>query len=314
MAPPQFSKLKSPIQSSHLYQQPMARLAGRLSSSPNALKRLLQGNATQRLSRFLEVRRSYSFFQNIRQRFNSSFHRACLNPASQSLFVDQDVDTRVQEIRQTGVTFGVNLPDAMVAEILDYATEAPCSEPGYDALFKVSDLCGNCLPDHHQVIRALVNDVENCQPIEAIARDPFLLQVVRNYLHYWPTRVTKHLVWSIASDLPETEVQQHYPPTNFHYDIAGYNFMTAYFYITPVLDEKSGPHVMIRGSHRRKPLSLLLSSGRHADETIYQYYSPKQEISIQGQAGFGFIQDPSCFHKVKAPTRCNRLLLQIRYS
>ena len=90
--------------------------------------------------------------------------------------------------------------------------------------------------------------------------------------------------------------------------------VTACFYITPVLDEFSGPHLTIKGSHKRKPLWMLLKSGRLSDEKVYAYYGKDNEIEIKGKAGFGFFEDPSCFHKVKVPTSQNRLLLQIRYS
>ncbi|MDJ0705454.1 MAG: hypothetical protein QNJ46_19415 [Leptolyngbyaceae cyanobacterium MO_188.B28] len=172
----------------------------------------------------------------------------------------------------------------------------------------------NCLPDGHQVFRALVNDTNQCSAVNVVAQDALLLRIASTYLRYHPTKITCHLTWSLASNLTKGEVQNQYPASNFHYDIAGYNFATAYFYITPVLDEDSGTHVMIRGSHKRKPIWMLLKSGRHSDESVYAYYGKSDEIQIQGKAGFGFFQDPSCIHKVKAPTSQNRLLLQIRYS
>lgn len=89
--------------------------------------------------------------------------------------------------------------------------------------------------------------------------------------------------------------------------------MTAYFYITDV-DEHSRPHVMLKGSHGKKPIHIMLSSNRHPDSTIFKHYSQENEIVITGKRGFGFVQDPSCIHKVVPPVTANRLLLQIRYS
>ncbi|QSJ17953.1 hypothetical protein JYQ62_03585 [Nostoc sp. UHCC 0702] len=153
-----------------------------------------------------------------------------------------------------------------------------------------------------------------CQAINLIAQDSRLVQIASTYLRYYPTKITSHLTWSIVSNLTEDEMKKCYPATNFHYDIAGYNFATVSFYITSVLDESSGCHIMIKGSHQKKPVWMLLKSGRHSDETVYTYYGKENEIQITGKAGFGFFQDPSCFHKVKPPTSQNRLLLQIRYS
>lgn len=293
----------------------MIRLQGRLSQSPSSLKRLLTGDFTQRLARFLFVRKLYSFLINLIQRFQLLPNNNYLSTKVSCVICDTSFDTFVKEVDKDAVCFGLHLPDAMVEEILDYATHTTCMEPGYDKPFLINQLDEhNCLPDGHHVIRALVDDVTKCQAINLIAQDSRLVQIASAYLRYYPTKITSHLTWSIVSNLTEDELKKRYPATNFHYDIAGYNFATVSFYITSALDESSGCHIMIKGSHKKKPLWMLLKSGRYSDETVYGYYGKEDEIKITGKAGFGFFQDPSCFHKVKAPTSQNRLLLQIRYS
>lgn len=312
----------------------MIRLKGRLSQSSNALKRLLKGEMTQRFARFRIVRKTYSFFRRIIQHlssnsdlnFNSNSHSNFslkfnltepVNCSKSEQIVEKvlPINQVIQEVDETAVSFAFQLSETIVQKIHQYALEAPCIEPGYDKLFKVADLdATNCLLDGHQALRALVEDLNECPEIDAIAQDPFLLEIAYQYLRYKPTQITCHLSWSLFSQFPDQEIKRRYPAANYHYDIAGYNFATSYFYITPVLDGESGPHMMIPGSHRKKPLRMLFTSGRQSDEAIYSYYGKDQEIEIQGEPGFGFFQDPSCFHKVKAPTRRNRLLLQVRYS
>jgi hypothetical protein len=89
--------------------------------------------------------------------------------------------------------------------------------------------------------------------------------------------------------------------------------MTAFFYITDV-DAYSGAHVMIKDSHNKKPLYMVFSSARHSDKVVLNHYGKENQIIIEGEKGFGFVQDPSCFHKLLPPVRADRLLLQIRYS
>jgi hypothetical protein len=287
---------------------------GRLSSPQNSPKKVLR-DLTQRFSRFLWFRKSYSLFRNLQQRFNIADYKDYLRTGCQCFFSNLPVDSFVKEVDKNAVAFGLQLPESIVEKILHYATCAPCTEPGYDKSFLINELDQhNYLPDGHRVTRAHVNDVTQCQAVNVIAQDSLLLQIASTYLHYYPTQVTCHLTWSIASNLTEDEVRASYPASNFHYDIAGYNFATTYSYITPVLDDYSGPHVMIKGSHKRKPLWMLLKSGRCCDEKVYAYYGKEDEIYIKGKAGFTFFQDPSCIHRVKAPTSQNRLLLQIRYS
>ncbi|MBO9998399.1 MAG: hypothetical protein J7641_05225 [Cyanobacteria bacterium SID2] len=293
----------------------MIRLKGRLSSSPNAFQRLLKGDFTQRFGRFLWFRQMYSTIQNLRQRLDGSLQKSAIDLAIPSMFGNLSTDSFVREVEDRSIAFGLHLPESIVNECLQYATQTICTEPGYDRTFLISDLDERgYLPDGHQPIRALVSDVEKCSSISNLSRDSVLLKIARNYLRYLPTQITCHLTWSLAWNRSDDRLQKLYPPTNFHYDIAGYNFVTAYFYITPVLDDRSGPHVTILGSHKRKPMEILLKSGRQTDEAIYRYYDRSSELYVYGDAGFGFFEDPSCIHKVKAPTRCHRLLLQFRFS
>lgn len=293
----------------------MVRNKGRVSQSIDPLQRMFTGDFLQRLGRFLFVRRLYSFFKITQQSFINFDVQAKLKDGDRWVLSDSSINAHTEEVDADGVSFGLRLPDSMVKEILEHALHTPCIEPGYDRPFLIGELDRDYrLPDGHRVIRGLVQNPMECLAIKTLAKDPFLLQLATAYLGYYPDEITCHLTWSVVCDFPEEEVKKSYPPSNFHYDIAGFNFATAYFYITPVLDEFSGPHLMITGSHKRKPLSMLWKSGRQSDGEVYAYYGADNLLEIKGPAGFGFFQDPSCIHKVKVPTRQNRLLFQIRYS
>ncbi|MDC0834007.1 hypothetical protein POG22_13475 [Geitlerinema sp. CS-897] len=309
------TKVLQSERSPNLKARTMIRLNGRLSTSPNAIERLMRGDITQRFSRFRWFRQSYSWLQNIRQKLPLGVETNAFNPGSPVVLADASLGEIVSEVKTHAVAFGLRIPEATVSACLNYANRTACTEPGYDRPFFIGELdeTGR-LPDGHRPLRALAIEPETCPGVAEVASDPLLHQIASTYLRYSPTQITSHLTWSLASDLPETELRTGYPPTNYHYDIAGYNFVTAYFYITPVADELSGPHVMVRGSHHHKPLGMLLKSGRHTDEAIAARYGSDRELVICGDAGFGFFQDPSCFHKLKAPTRQHRLLLQVRYS
>lgn len=272
----------------------------------------LTGSDLHRFGRFLAVRKTYSALQNQRQQHNLQQWKQRLNIRPNSLFDGVDVETAVAKIRQEAVCFGLQLPSECVDKIEQFARQTPCTEPGFDEPFLIDDVKDGRLQDKRPVLRALVSNVANCQAIAPIEEDPTILQIVRSYLGYYPTRITRHLTWSIVPESREYSLR-FYPPTTFHYDIAGFNFMTTYFYITDV-DAESGPHVMIRGSHIQKPLRMVLSSGRQSDQAVYNHYGKARELVIEGKRGFGFMQDPSCIHKLLPPVKANRLLLQLRYS
>jgi hypothetical protein len=291
------------------------RLKGRHSEAKSPLMRLPKGEFTQRFARFATVRKTYSLAKFIQRYYFSETYPPFPNVAETSVFDWSTLTQHIHNMHQSGVSLGLRLPERMAAEILDYALNTPCREPGYDREFYVSEIHDGQLPDGHSVMRALVTGVpgEACPAITQLLADPFILKIVHDYLHYAPTTISWHLTWSIASPLSYDVIREKYPPTNFHYDIAGYNFMTAYFYITDV-DATSGPHVMIQGSRTDKPFKMLISGGRQSDEAVMNYYGKEKEMVITGSRGFGFVQDPACFHKVIPPKTSHRLLLQLRYS
>lgn len=285
--------------------------------SSYVLQRLIQkmkrGELHRGLGRFLLVRRLYSLWQNWRQRWNSTFYRDQLKPLDGSMFGSLEIPTCVKQMRQDAVAFGLRLPEFLTHQIYRYACDHPCTQPESSDEFWADQVHNGWLPNDRLALRGLVKAPDQCEAIEKITKDPVLLQIAKDYLGYWPTQITQHLTWSFASNLPEAEKQKHYPPTNYHYDVAGWNFMMINFYITDV-DSASGAHVLMKGSHLKKPLHLVFGSCLHPDHVVYQFYNPKDELVITGNSGYGFMEDASCFHKVKAPTKSDRLILQIRYS
>ena len=69
-----------------------------------------------------------------------------------------------------------------------------------------------------------------------------------------------------------------------------FNFLYVQFFVTDV-DEGTGPHVMIKGSHKGIPLSMLFASVRQTDEAILRTFGQERTYSLTGKAGLGFIED-----------------------
>ncbi|MEM8777901.1 MAG: hypothetical protein AAGF26_03330 [Cyanobacteria bacterium P01_G01_bin.49] len=285
----------------------------------NPLERLVRRWQRQDLhhtvGRFRYVRQLYSLSQNRVQNKNPIAYKDQLNPRDYSIFPDLSVEQCVTELKREGVSFNIQLLPELVDQIYQFACMNLCREPHFDREFMAEDVQQGQLPCGHHVLRGLVQNPEHCPAIEQVAQDPNLLQIARNYLNYWPTKVTRHLTWAFVSDLPVGEQKYRFLPYSYHYDVAGYNFMTAYFYITD-MDTQSGAHVMMPRSHNQKPLHTLFAhrSGRQPDQVIHHYYGKENEIVIAAKAGFGFVQDPSCFHKLLPPVTARRLIFQVRYA
>lgn len=277
-------------------------------------KRINRGRRWQALGRFKAVRRGYSIFQNRLQRLNSQFYQERLNISKVSVLSPVQVDQCADNIRKTGVHLGLHLQEDVVKTIRSFADSNLCTEPKHNGFFFASDIRnGRLNGKDRRVMRGLVNNIDKCPIVDTIVSDRMLIEIAQKYLGYYPTLITRHLTWSFASDLDEVEIRKLYPPTNFHYDVAGLNFVTASFFITDV-DENTGPHIMIEKSHNRKPLQMLFRSNIQKETDVWRYYDRSEQLMIKGNAGFGFFQDPSCIHRLKLPTNSNRLILQIRYS
>ncbi len=121
------------------------------------------------------------------------------------------------------------------------------------------------------------------------------------------------LHWSFASDMSDEERRQlQHVVIDYHYDVGGYNFAYASFYITDC-DRNSGAHVMMKRSHNRKPLRMLMGSAHASEASVRKLYGIENEITIEGPAGTGFIQDTSCYHRASPPTQGDRLMLAVRF-
>ena len=277
--------------------------------------RFVRRDLHRTIGRFGTVRKTYSWWQRSLQRSQEYYYRSQLKLHETSIFADISPEQYAQELRHRSVALGLQLPSSLVDCIHQFAVTNPLYEPGSAGEFSVDQIVAGRLPDHRLVMRGLVKDPHQCEAVEQVARDPMLMAIARDYLGYWPTQVTRHLTWTFVSPLSEAEQRDRFLPLSYHYDVAGYNFMSAYFYITD-MDRLSGAHVMIENSHNRKPWHTLFApwSGRQTDEQVLSYYGQERELLIEGKAGLGFVQDPSCFHKLLPPVRHHRLIFQIRYA
>ena len=285
-----------------------------LDESNDFAKRIGSRKRWQSLGRFKTIRSGYSIFQSQLQRLKPQSYQKRLNISTVSEISPVRVNQCVDNVRESGVHLGLQLTKNAVEKIRLFADSNLCTEPKHDDFFLASDIKNGRLNGQgRRVMRGLVSHIDKCPTVDTIISDATLIEIARKCLGYYPTLITRHLTWSFASDLDEAETHKLYPPTNFHYDVAGFNFVTASFFITDV-DENTGPHIMIKKSHNRKPLQMLFHSNIQKEADVWRYYERSEQLTITGNAGFGFFQDPSCIHRLKLPRNSNRLILQIRYS
>jgi hypothetical protein len=233
-----------------------------------------------------------------------------------TLFPDADVSEIVKAIHTDAVFVGLDLPAHIVGEIDSFARSEPL-HAHYDPTgptFRYPEVVRGIAPGGRRVAIGGVREPIRCPAVQAIINDPVLRAIVRTYLGHEPREVMTIINWSFASNFSEEARRQlgQQAVLDYHYDIAGYNFVYANFYISDC-DRNSGAHVMMKRSHNRKPLRMLLNSAAASEVSVRKQFGIENEIMIEGKAGTGFIQDTSCYHRATAPTHRDRLMLAIRF-
>ncbi len=276
------------------------------------LSRLRSGDARYVFGRFKAVRISYSRIRRLRE---SGFRVLPAISGRRTLFPDIDVDQAVKTIRDDAVFLGIRLPATIVREIDTFCRSTPLfarHDPDGPTFFH-HDIIRGHTPDGRPTPTGSIRDPMSCGAVRAIVEDPVLRAIARYYLGYEPETDPPILYWSLASNLTDEErrsLKQH--AIDYHYDVGGFNFVYASFYILDT-DRYSGAHVMMRRSHDRKPLRMLFGSAVASEFLVHQRFGRENELVIEGPAGTGFIQDTACYHRASPPTQADRLMLQIRF-
>ncbi|WP_289787942.1 hypothetical protein [Chlorogloeopsis sp. ULAP01] len=263
----------------------------------------------RKLARFNLVRNINNYFS--KRKFKNSKEPA--SDKSDSLFKELDIDEIVKQLKENGFYLGINLPQDIVTEIIEFAYSHPCygnRKPWLGFYYHQREQIKSKLGKRF-VLASYFNTALYCPAIQKLRNDPSLLAISTKYLDTQPVIQGNELWWSFAGETSSSEKKRAFQM--FHYDIDDYKFLKFFFYLTDV-DETSGAHVCIRGSHNKKKFTHLLFHKKETDQDIIDYYGRETLVTICGQAGLGFVEDTFCFHKGTTPTAQDRLILQIEFA
>ncbi|BAZ18058.1 hypothetical protein NIES4071_99400 [Calothrix sp. NIES-4071] len=230
-----------------------------------------------------------------------------------SYFTNLNVSNVVNELKSKGVVLNITLPEHLVQEILQFAESTVCyanrkSELGFYYHQKEQ---AQAQSKKQFIVGSYFNTASDCPAINKMQSDPILLEIATQYLEREPVHQGSLLWWSFPGERTYQQLSSN--GQLFHYDLDDYRFLKFFFYLTDV-DEQSGPHICVRGSHKQKKLSHLILRKRETDEDIIKYYGLESLVTICGKAGFGFVEDGFCFHKGVPPINKNRLILQLEFA
>jgi hypothetical protein len=220
-----------------------------------------------------------------------------------------------ERIDRDGLWIGLRLPSETVADIRDFATHTPCYG-NFDRRLPF-------LASEHAAAEArygcglitgqFLDDVEGCGALRAIRADAALWRIAKAYLRTEPIVITTRLWWSFPSNGGAPRDFHMAGQERFHFDLDDWRSVKFFFYVTDV-DLDSGPHVVLRGSHRFHTLAHQISPmvGKTEAEVVAAY-GRENVTTVLGPAGLGFAEDPFAFHMGKAPRSRPRLMAEVEF-
>lgn len=233
-----------------------------------------------------------------------------------TIFEAADPEAIAAGLDRDGYAPGLVLPAGVVEQLLSFANTHRCfvdRNPRLGFMSADADQARSRL-GRKFLLAQYFNVAVESPLVDALTRDPVLLSIAARYLGSAPALVGVNLFWSYPASVSAD--QRSYAAQMFHYDLDDFKFLKFFFYLTDV-DSESGPHVIVRASHRRKRHSSLvdrLKVRRYSDDEIEKAYGRENVVTITGPAGTGFAEDTLCIHKGLSPVSRDRLILQIQYA
>lgn len=249
------------------------------------------------------------------ERFISSADYKEPTAVSRTAFLGLDLQKVVSTLIEDGVYLGLQLPSAVIREIVDFAKEHPCftKDAPRNGFLPGDYEKANATRERDILAAFYFETASQCPAVTALREDEALRSIASAYLGEPAILMRTRLWWSF----PATRISDgdlHLAAQNrFHFDIDGWRTLKFFFYLTPT-DEGAGPHQYIRASHRRRKLrhQLTPTTGRPTPQ-LKDFYAPDEFVTITGDAGFGFVEDPFVFHTGTLCQQRPRLMLEIGF-
>jgi hypothetical protein len=146
--------------------------------------------------------------------------------------------------------------------------------------------------------------VLNCPHVLAVANSDFLIRTATQYLGCQPTISTLRIWWTFPGSPREASTH------GFHRDRDDWRCLKVFVYLTDV-DESSGPHHFVRGSHRTKPELFWRT---HEVEALHSAFGRDAIRVVTGAAGTAFLAATIGIHAGPIPISKPRLILQVGYT
>jgi hypothetical protein len=216
-----------------------------------------------------------------------------------------EVDRAVAGVRRDGYyVFERTLDRGLTDAIRAFAETAPCRGRG-------EGMDAAAYPRQSPTVGRYDFDEEvslACPEVQEFVTDPGLALIAQRYLGQAVIMDEVAFWWTTTARAEDASLNAQL----FHQDRDRLSFLKFFVYLTDVTTD-TGPHVYVRGSHRRIPWSLR-HDGRISDEHVRSAGLGGEITELTGPAGTLMAVDTIGLHKGKTPTGGDRLALENEFA
>ena len=262
------------------------------------------------LGRFKTIRLFYKNINFVKKKFSGN-HIESTNSSYLQININNQVI--LSKLKKEGYYEGLKLNNKIIDDLINLSNKSELisnkSQKKFNNLQEVNNFNKEnnrpcCLLN---LISPNLNKLAN-----EISRDQIFLDIVGSYLGNI-NKIDTKVQWSPVCNASDEWREYNEQTVTFHYDVHDLNFVYIFFYLTEC-DRNSGAHELIRGSHlNKKFFKHLIGSAKQKKEELEKDYNINDFTVIEGSAGYGFIEDTSCYHRALKPINKPRLALQFRY-
>lgn len=225
---------------------------------------------------------------------------------STSNFIDAgEIDTAVAGIKRDGFyVFSQPAAPHLVEAIRSFAEVVPCEARGAGGPLAV-------YPRQNPAVgRYDIHEEQALQSpeVQDFATDPAMALVSQRYLGQPVVMDEVAFWWTTTKKAEDADLNAQL----FHQDRDRLSFLKFFMYLTDV-DTETGPHVYLKGSHKRIPWSLR-ADRRMTDDAVRAAGLWDNVTELHGPAGTIMAVDTIGLHKGKTPITTDRLALENEFS
>ena len=254
---------------------------------------------------------AFSFIRNIRK-IKISENKE-LKPSFTSDSLDLNQEIKKIDLKGFSNTYSLkqNCLEKLRSEILDNKKNINIKKDYKIDLFKRDEENQikyiNRLKDNNISRLTGVLNLEDFFDLKKIVLSNEILEIVSNYIG--SNTISINSTYFISLPLDTDKYEKYENAQFFHWDNDFTKFLKLYIYLSDV-DDLSGPHAYVAGSHKNKKLDHSLTR-LYSDKDIYSSYN---DIKIfHGKEGSFFFTDSYGIHKGMSPTKNYRIMLNIHF-